>query len=76
MAVGLTGAREEAACRTAAVRPYGGGAIVQDPATAELPVMPPAVMAAGAADHVAPLEELPATLGDAPRRRRAMAGEA
>lgn len=54
----LTGANEDGAAGLAAIKRRGGRAVVQDPATAEGRAMPEAAIAAGAADHILPLEEI------------------
>jgi two-component system, chemotaxis family, protein-glutamate methylesterase/glutaminase len=70
VAVVLTGASDDGSDGVRAVRRYGGTVIVQDPQTAEQPVMPEAAIATGVADLVAPLDELPTaiekTVGAAP----------
>ncbi len=58
IAVVLTGANEDGAQGARAVRAAGGIVLVQDPATAERPEMPAATIATGAANVVAPLDEL------------------
>ena len=63
IAVVLTGASEDGAQGMHAVKAAGGVAIVQDPATAECPVMPAAVLAATPVDHVVPLAEIGPLLG-------------
>ena len=54
----LTGASADGAEGLAAVKAYGGRAIVEDPATAECRTMPAAALAATAVDYVLPLERI------------------
>jgi len=54
----LTGANADGAAGLAAIKAYGGVAIVQDPTTAARGTMPEAAIAATAADAVLPLEEI------------------
>jgi two-component system chemotaxis response regulator CheB len=58
----LTGANQDGARGLQAVRARGGLAIVQDPASAEVPFMPLAAVAAGPVDHLVPLEDIPTLL--------------
>jgi two-component system, chemotaxis family, protein-glutamate methylesterase/glutaminase len=58
VAVILTGANADGAYGIQRVKRRGGVTIVQDPKTAEKPMMPDAAIATGAADHVVPLEEI------------------
>jgi two-component system, chemotaxis family, protein-glutamate methylesterase/glutaminase len=62
VAVVLTGASDDGAEGAIAVRRQGGKVIVQDPRTAEQPIMPQAVIDAGAADLVVPLDALAAAV--------------
>ena len=55
MAVILTGANEDGARGAAAVRDAGGFVAVQDPATAEIPIMPAAAVLRARPQLVAPL---------------------
>ena len=48
----LTGANHDGAAGLAKIKARGGYTIVQDPATAEVPVMPQAAIDLGTADHV------------------------
>jgi two-component system chemotaxis response regulator CheB len=57
-AVVLTGANADGAEGLQAVKRAGGFTVVQDPATAESPVMPEAAIASGAADKVLPLSDI------------------
>ena len=54
----LTGANEDGADGTKAIRRAGGFTIVQDPATAEKPAMPQAAIATGAVQRVAGIDEI------------------
>jgi two-component system chemotaxis response regulator CheB len=75
----LTGNNDDGAAGLAAVRRRGGVAIVQDPDTAERPVMPAAAREAANPQAVLPLEEIAAELvrrcgarlADAPARAEA-----
>ena len=58
LGVVLTGASADGAEGLAAVKAYGGRAIVEDPATAECRTMPAAAIAATAVDYVLPLERI------------------
>ena len=54
----LTGASADGAEGLAAVKAYGGRAIVEDPSTAECRTMPAAALAATAVDYVLPLDRI------------------
>jgi two-component system, chemotaxis family, protein-glutamate methylesterase/glutaminase len=54
----LTGASADGAEGLAAVKAYGGRAIVEDPATAECRTMPAAALAATSVDYVLPLSRI------------------
>lgn len=58
VAVILTGANKDGAQGAARIKEHGGFIIVQDPATAESPAMPEAVLEASAVDRVLPLHEM------------------
>ena len=58
VAVVLTGASADGARGAARVKAAGGLLLVQDPATAESPVMPLAALAAAHADQILPIEAL------------------
>ena len=58
----LTGANADGAAGLAEVRRCGGRAIVQEPATAEVSIMPQAALDTAGADEVLPLEEIPGAL--------------
>ncbi|GGI04541.1 chemotaxis protein CheB [Egicoccus halophilus] len=73
VAVILTGASTDGTDGARAVRRRGGTVIVQDPRTAEQPVMPQSVVTAGLADVVAPLRDLPAVIARAVDRAGASA---
>jgi two-component system, chemotaxis family, protein-glutamate methylesterase/glutaminase len=66
----LTGGNHDGAAGLAAVRRAGGITLVQDPADAQVPVMPAAALREGPADRVLPLAGLAGlftTLGRRPR---------
>jgi two-component system, chemotaxis family, protein-glutamate methylesterase/glutaminase len=54
----LTGASDDGSKGLAAIKQSGGLTIVQDPATAEAPLMPKAAIAATKPDMILPLEEI------------------
>lgn len=54
----LTGVNEDGAKGLAAIKTWGGEAIVQDPQTAASPEMPEAAIAATEVDKILPLEEI------------------
>lgn len=58
MAVLLTGANEDGAVGMRHITRRGGITVVQDPATAEAPVMPMAAIEAGGSGHVLPLDDI------------------
>jgi two-component system chemotaxis response regulator CheB len=64
LGVVLTGASADGAQGAAKIRERGGTVVVQDPETAECPVMPRAAIAADAASSILPLEAIPALLAD------------
>lgn len=71
IAVVLTGANQDGARGAARIRERGGIVIVQDPTTAESPVMPAAALFTAGADYVVPVEamaELLQKLASDPRR--------
>jgi two-component system chemotaxis response regulator CheB len=55
----LTGANADGSAGLKKIKGAGGLAIVQDPATAHVDIMPKAAIAASKVDHVLPLEEIP-----------------
>lgn len=59
----LTGASQDGASGLQAIRRAGGKTIVQEPATAQVPVMAEAALKQGPADFVLTLEEIAARLG-------------
>lgn len=67
VAVVLTGASDDGTDGVRAVRKHGGVVIVQDPASAQQPVMPSSVIEAGLADQVVGLSALPAAIEHALR---------
>ncbi|MFA9445325.1 chemotaxis protein CheB [Egicoccus sp. AB-alg6-2] len=69
VAVILTGASDDGTAGARAVHRRGGTVIVQDPKSAEQPVMPRSVVEAGLGDHVAPLGDLAAVIAAAVRGR-------
>ena len=54
----LTGANADGAAGLAAIKRHGGVAIVEDPRTAAMRIMPDAAIAAAEADAVLPLQEI------------------
>lgn len=58
LGVVLTGASSDGTNGAMRIRRLGGRVVAQDPATAEAPEMPRAVIDAGAADRVLPLDEI------------------
>jgi len=62
IAVMLTGSNEDGAAGAQAVKLAGGQVVVQDPATAESPIAPRAVLARTSADAVLPLAQIAAFL--------------
>ena len=65
----LTGASAEGARGAAKIREHGGTVLVQDPETAECPVMPRAAIAVAAASCILPLGAIPALLVDLAQRK-------
>lgn len=62
VAVLLTGANSDGAEGCARVRACGGTVVIQDPRTAQVPVMPEAALELAGADHCLPLSEIPKLL--------------
>jgi two-component system chemotaxis response regulator CheB len=62
LAIVLSGGNEDGADGALAVRCAGGFVVVQDPATARLPMMPRSALARVAADAVLPVAEISALL--------------
>jgi len=58
----LTGSGSDGAMGASAIKSRGGTVLVEDPALAEFKGMPEAVVAAGAADFVLPLDEIAAVI--------------
>jgi two-component system, chemotaxis family, protein-glutamate methylesterase/glutaminase len=58
----LTGTGSDGAMGASAVKARGGTVIVEDPELAEFKGMPEAVIAAGAADFILPLDEIAAVI--------------
>ncbi len=59
IAVVLTGANHDGAAGAALIKKMGGIVIVQDPKTAQVPVMPEATMKSTQVDYVVSIEEIP-----------------
>ncbi|MBW3621857.1 MAG: chemotaxis protein CheB [Armatimonadetes bacterium] len=62
IAIALTGANRDGARGAAVVKEQGGYLIVQDPKSAECPVLPKTVLDTTSADRIAPLREIAAVL--------------
>lgn len=60
----LTGANEDGAEGIRYISRRGGVTVVQDPATAEAPIMPKAAIALGGAQYVVPLQDIGQFLND------------
>ncbi|MCU0548247.1 MAG: chemotaxis protein CheB [Leptolyngbya sp. Prado105] len=58
----LTGANQDGAAGLAAIKANGGTAIVQDPRTAECPIMPEAALSRSQVDYVVPLHQISSIL--------------
>jgi len=71
LAVVLSGAGSDGAVGVRAVKEAGGVVFVQEPSTAEFPLMPRSAMATGVADFVGPIEELADRIAEVVRSRRA-----
>ena len=65
----LTGASADGAWGAAKIRERGGTVVVQDPETAECPIMPRAAIAADAASSILPLEAIPGILAELSQRK-------
>lgn len=59
LAVVLTGANHDGAAGAALIKNKGGIVIVQEPKSAQVPVMPEAAIKATKPDYIVPLEEIP-----------------
>lgn len=64
----LTGMLDDGTAGLLAIRRCGGVAVVQDPSTAAYPSMPLSAIRHAAADHVRPLEAIPALLAELARQ--------
>ena len=62
LAVLLTGANSDGARGCRRVRELGGSVVVEDPRTAQVPVMPAAALELAGADHCLPLADIPPLL--------------
>ena len=71
-AVVLTGANADGAAGAQRVKERGGFLIVQDPLTAEAPVMPQAAIAAARVDRILPLDRIGPLLVELARNSRTM----
>lgn len=60
----LTGANHDGTYGLGVIKQFGGLTIAQDPATAEVPVMPQAAIDKGVIDHVMTIEEMGTWIGD------------
>ena len=69
LGVVLTGASADGAWGAAKIRERGGTVLVQDPETAECPVMPRAAIAVDGASSILPLEAIPGLLADLSQRK-------
>ena len=72
LAVILSGAGSDGALGVRAIKEGGGIIFVQEPATAEYPMMPRSALAAGVADFVAPIPRLVERMVEVTRSKRAM----
>ncbi len=68
IAILLSGANDDGAAGMLTIKESGGLTIVQDPATAEYPVMPQAAIDSGAVDEVLSVEEIGRQLVELGRR--------
>ena len=73
IAVVLSGAGADGAVGVRKVKESGGVILVQDPAEAEFAMMPRSAIATGAADFVAPVEELTQRIAETLQSKRALA---
>lgn len=73
LAVILSGAGSDGALGVRAVKEAGGVIFVQEPATAEFPMMPRSALAAGVADFVAPIPKLVERLVEVTRSKKLLA---
>ena len=69
LGVVLTGASADGAWGAAKIRERGGTVVVQDPETAECPIMPRATIAVDAANSILPLEAIPGLLAELSQRK-------
>jgi two-component system CheB/CheR fusion protein len=72
-AVILSGAGSDGALRVRAIKEAGGVIFVQEPATAEYPMMRRSALAAGVADFVAPIPRLVERMVEVTRSKKAIA---
>jgi two-component system CheB/CheR fusion protein len=70
----LSGTGTDGALGLKAIREHGGLTLVQAPASARYDSMPRAAIVSGVADHVLPVEEMPATLVEHVRSLKALRG--
>jgi len=71
IAIVLSGAGSDGALGVRAVKESGGIIVVQDPADAEYPSMPRSAIAAGVADLILPVKDMPARVADLIKLKKA-----
>ena len=69
----LSGAGSDGALGVRAIKEAGGVIFVQEPASAEYPMMPRSALAAGVADFVAPIPRLVERMVEVVRSKEAIA---